>query len=66
MTKSKEFWWKEVGENFRAGLFKKDEGNGKKLWELYVKQMTKSLEITFDSAVVKEAKKLGAEEIKVK
>ena len=38
-------WWKEVGENFRAGLFKKDEGNGALLWKAYVAQMLSSLEI---------------------
>jgi len=38
-------WWKEVGENFRSGLFKKDEGSGALLWRAYVAQMLASLEI---------------------
>jgi hypothetical protein len=41
-------WWKEVGENFRSGLFKKDEGNGKLLWKAYVAQMLTVLDIKFD------------------
>jgi len=41
-------WWKEVGENFRAGLFKKDEGNGALLWRTYIAQMLSSLEITIE------------------
>jgi len=61
-------WWKEVGENFRAGLFKKDEGNGKILWDKYVKQMTTSLEINFKEVqpgkkLIEEAKRLGATEV---
>jgi len=39
-------WWKEVGLNFRAGLFKKDEGNGALLWRAYITQMLASLELT--------------------
>ncbi len=39
-------WWHEVGDNFRAGLFLKDEGNGALLWKAYIAQMLSSLEIT--------------------
>lgn len=42
----KTFWWREVGDNFRCGLFKKDEGNGTLLWREYITQMLASLEIT--------------------
>lgn len=70
----KGLWWKEVGENFRAGLFKKDDNaNGTKLWNLYIKQMLASLEITLekevqpakDSKLVAEVKKLvpGAKDV---
>jgi len=45
----KGMWWKEVGENFRAGLFKKDEGNGALLWTAYIAQMLSSLEITIET-----------------
>jgi len=46
----KGMWWKEVGENFRAGLFKKDDdGNGALLWRAYVTQMLASLEINIKS-----------------
>ncbi len=48
MTKNKMFWWKEVGENFRAGLFKKDDGNGALLWKAYIAQMMVSLEIKIE------------------
>lgn len=42
-------WWKEVGENFRKGLFDKDDGkNGTMLWHAYQAQMFASLEITFE------------------
>ena len=45
----KGMWWKEVGENFRAKLFDKDDkGNGSLLWRAYVTQMMTSLEIKFD------------------
>ncbi len=46
----KGMWWKEVGENFRVGLFKKDdtEGNGSTLWRHYVTQMLTSLEIKIE------------------
>jgi len=44
----KGMWWKEVGENFRTGLFKKDEGNGALLWRAYITQMLASLEITIE------------------
>ena len=49
MIKDKEFWWREVGENFRAGLFKKGEGNGAFLWRAYIAQMLSSLEITIET-----------------
>ena len=40
-------WYKEVGENFRAGLFKKDDNAaGSYIWQAYIKQMLSSLEIT--------------------
>jgi len=62
-------WWKEVGENFRAGLFKKDDGGaGEFLWKAYIKQMFISLELKYNKEVkeegylTKEAKKLGAKE----
>lgn len=65
----KGMFWKEIGENFRAGLFKKDDNAaGSYLWRAYVKQMLASLEITIPkqevkSRLVEESKKLGAEEI---
>ncbi len=48
-------WWKEVGENFRAGLFKKDDDrNGALLWRAYIAQMLSSLEITIEKSKGKE------------
>ncbi len=45
----KGMWWKEAGENFRSGLFKKDDGkDGTQLWKAYTKQMLTSLEITIE------------------
>jgi len=42
-------WWKEVGENFRAGLFKKDDqGDGTLLWRAYIAQMLSSLNIKIE------------------
>ena len=70
----KGMWWKEVGENFRAGLLKKDNPAGKYLWQQYIKQMLASLEINIPkeevkteqkpSPLVEAAKKMGATEIK--
>lgn len=72
----KGLWWKEVGENFRAGIFKKDDkGSGTYLWREYIKQMLVSLEIKIEvkkevakeeikSPLVEAAKKMGATEIK--
>ena len=45
----KGMFWKEVGENFRAKLFDKDDGaNGSLLWRAYMTQMFTSLEIKFE------------------
>ena len=64
----KGMWWKEVGENFRAGLFKRDDNkDGAYLWKTYIKQMLSSLEIIIPkkevplekSKLVETAKKLG-------
>ena len=58
-------WWKEIGENFRAGLFKKDGNTSETyLWGLYIKQMLSSLEITLPvkSKLVEEVKKIGGKE----
>ena len=68
----KGMWWKEMGECFRAGLFKKDDNAaGTQLWQAYIKQMLSSLGITISKEVqpakkshlVEEAKKMGAVEI---
>jgi len=42
-------WWKEMGECFRTGLFKKDEGVGKTLWIRYCSQMLDKLGISIET-----------------
>ena len=45
----KGMWWKEVGECFRAGLFKKDDnGAGTYLWKAYVKQMLIAVDVSIE------------------
>ncbi len=68
----KGMFWKELGENFRAGLINKDDNDvGTYLWGVYTNQMFSSLGITIpvkkevQSALVEEAKKLGAVPAKI-